>query len=82
MRPARELHQLAVGVPADPHRPVAERREQVEGLPWLRAGREIASQHDPAGASHLGLGQHALQRGQDPVNVGQDRNLVSWGPAV
>ena len=66
--------QFSVGVAAHPHGPVAERGQRVERLDRLRAGREVAGEHDAVGRPDRRLGEHRFQRRQHAMDVGQHRD--------
>jgi len=61
---------------AHPHRPLAERREQVQRRYRQRPGREITGQHDEVGRAYVGFGQYRLQRRQHSVDVGEQGDPI------
>ncbi|KJY34612.1 hypothetical protein VR44_11605 [Streptomyces katrae] len=66
------LEEFAVGVAADPHDAVAEAGQQVEDLGGLRAGGDVAGQHDAIGGAEVWFGEYCFQGRQDSVDVGQN----------
>ena len=71
---AGELDQLPVRVAAHPDHLVAQAEQPVEHLCRLRARGDVPGEHDPVGALQVRLGQHRVERGHDPMDVGQDRD--------
>ncbi|GAA3311010.1 hypothetical protein GCM10020295_79620 [Streptomyces cinereospinus] len=76
---AAVFEEFTVGVAADPDDAVAETDQQVEDLGRLRAGGDVAGQHDAIGGAYFWFGEHGLQGGQDSVDVGQDGYSVQHG---
>ena len=71
---AGKLDQLPVRVAAHPDHLVAQAEQPVKHLCRLRSCGDVPGEHDPVGALQVRLGQHRVERGHDPMDVGQDRD--------
>ncbi|GAA3121907.1 hypothetical protein GCM10020254_81480 [Streptomyces goshikiensis] len=77
--PPAVFKEFPVGVAADPDDAVAETGQQVENLGGLRAGADVAGEHDVFGGADVWFGEYCLQGRQDSVNVGQNGYSVQHG---
>ena len=76
---AAVFEELEISVPADPDDTVSKGSQQVQYLDWLRAGCDVAGEHDTVRRTHLWFGEHCLQSGQDSVDVRQDGYSLKHG---
>jgi hypothetical protein len=53
---------------------VPQAEQPVKHLRRMRACGDVPGEHDPVGALQVRLGQRRVERGHDPMNVGQDRD--------
>jgi hypothetical protein len=63
---------LALGVAADPVHGLGPPREDLEDLAHQRAGDHVSGRDDRVDPLGVELGEDGTQRGQVPVDVGED----------
>lgn len=66
-----DLDQLAIGIAADQHEPVAKLQQSVEHGDGLRPGGDVAGDHHPVSGRDRGFGEHGLEGRQHTMGVGQ-----------
>lgn len=73
---ASQGNQFPVGVAPHQDHPIAQRHQPLQDGGGLRPRGVIAGDDHQIRARHLGLGQHAIEDRQDPVDVRQNRDRL------